>query len=112
MKASDFNIYRFKVAIQNTKPSIWRRIDVPENYTFFDFHVAIQDAFKWTAHQYHIFEMGLGRSAEIGICIGYPDESGILEILPDKVELISSKLTLINKNCVYSHRSSYQSYVV
>lgn len=109
MKAS---IYRLKLCIINSKPRIWRRIEIPENYTFFEFHIAIQDAFQWTGHQYHIFEMGKGQSIKCGVLIGIPDAYGILEILPEKVELILNKFTLTNKNCIYSRRSIYNNYVV
>lgn len=51
------NLFQFKITLHGSKPTIWREIIVPANYTFFDLHVAIQDAFGWTdshLHQYFI----------------------------------------------------------
>jgi len=43
------------------KPGVWRRIQVPEDYTFFDLHVAIQDAMHgWMNYHLHIFEFPRG----------------------------------------------------
>ena len=40
-------IYQFVVTLKHTEPAIYRRIEVPKTYTFWDLHVAIQDAFGW-----------------------------------------------------------------
>lgn len=39
---------QLKVTLDNTEPAIWRRIVVPENYTFFKLHNFIQIAMGWT----------------------------------------------------------------
>ena len=49
-------VYQFKIALLETKPPVWRRILVPESYTFYDLHVAIQDAMGWTDSHLHNFE--------------------------------------------------------
>ena len=49
------NIQQLKITLFNSKPSIWREILVPADYTFFALHVTIQDAFGWEdchLHQY------------------------------------------------------------
>ena len=50
-------IYQFKITLEKIKPPIWRRIQVPETYTFWDLHVAIQDAMGWRDEHLHMFEM-------------------------------------------------------
>lgn len=37
-------IYQFKVTLDGITPPIWRRIQVPAIYSFWDLHVALQDA--------------------------------------------------------------------
>lgn len=48
-------IYRFKVSLLDLEPEIWRLIEVPETYTFWDLHVAIQDAMGWLDDHLHAF---------------------------------------------------------
>ena len=50
-------IYQFKVVLRKLDPPVWRRIQVPESYTFWDLHVAIQDAMGWLDYHLHEFEM-------------------------------------------------------
>ncbi len=78
MKKKFENAYQFKITLKGIKPLIWRRIQVPENYSFWDFHVAVQDAMGWTDTHLHHFEIvnpAHGRREEIGL----PDEEGILD---------------------------------
>lgn len=59
----------FKVTLRRTKPPIWRRIEVPGTYPFWDLHVAIQDAMAWLdyhLHQFHVEDRNTGAIAEIG----------------------------------------------
>jgi len=58
---------QFKITIQDIYPPIWRRIIVPENYSFWDFHVAIQDAFGWDDDHLHAFRIKIKDNFQIGI---------------------------------------------
>lgn len=72
-------VYQFKITLKGIKPPIWRRIQVPESYTFWDLHVAIQDAMGWMDSHLHHFEIinpMTGMKEEIGI----PDEEGDMDI--------------------------------
>jgi len=63
-------IYQFRITLLQIAPSIWRRIQVPERYTFWDLHVAIQDSMGWLDYHLHAFDLQRyeGKSAvEIGI---------------------------------------------
>lgn len=48
-------ILRFRIELQGTDPVVWREIDVPGDYSFFDLHVAIQDAMGWLDYHLHRF---------------------------------------------------------
>jgi len=37
-------VYQFKLVLVGVEPPIWRRIQVPETYSFWDLHVALQDS--------------------------------------------------------------------
>lgn len=65
------NIYQFKITLIDTLPEIWRTIQVPESYNFWDLHVAIQDAMGWLDYHLHEFNVQKGNAI---IRIGMPDE--------------------------------------
>ncbi len=64
--------YQFKITLKGIKPPIWRRIQVPETYTFWDLHVAIQDAMGWEDYHLHKFEMRHSSTGE-NVRIGTPN---------------------------------------
>jgi hypothetical protein len=82
--ASPATFFQFRVALREIVPTIWRRILVPGDYTFWDLHVAIQDAMGWLDYHLHLFRVEsplIDAAAQIGI----PDEDffeGDERILP------------------------------
>lgn len=38
---------QFMVTLRHVTPRVWRRVEVPASYSFWDLHVAIQDAMGW-----------------------------------------------------------------
>ncbi len=68
--------YQFKITLKGIRPPIWRRIRVPETYTFWDLHVAIQDSMGWTDTHLHHFEI-LNPESDRKEEIGIPDEDEI-----------------------------------
>lgn len=48
-------VFQFTVTLQGIQPPVWRRIQVPQDDTFWDFHVAIQDAVGWKDCHLHAF---------------------------------------------------------
>jgi len=81
MKAKFERVYQFKIALEGISPPIWRRIQVPETYTFWDLHVAIQDAMGWLDCHLHEFEVSVP-STGTKVKIGIPDEEFGRPILP------------------------------
>ena len=43
MSKTEKLVYQFKISLYEIEPRIWRRIQVPAKYSFWDLHVAIQD---------------------------------------------------------------------
>ena len=88
------NLYQFKITLKNIKPPVWRRIHVPENYSFWDLHVAIQDAFGWLDYHPHGFATMNNDYTQVKR-IGIPDTEGMdLEMLPGWEENISDWFSL------------------
>jgi hypothetical protein len=50
-------VHQFLIVLSGTDPLVWRRIQVPETYSFWDLHVAIQDAMGWLDYHLHEFRV-------------------------------------------------------
>ena len=74
-------IYQFRVELLDIEPAIWRRIQVPAEYSFWDLHVAIQDAMGWLDYHLHLFRMKKPRGRKV-IAIGIPDQDFDKDVLP------------------------------
>jgi hypothetical protein len=66
-------VFQFKVTLKGVRPTVWRRFQVPESYTFWDLHVAIQDVFGWDDYHLHEFELMNPQSGAIA-AVGIPDD--------------------------------------
>jgi hypothetical protein len=70
MKRKHEKVYQFKITLTGIEPPIWRRIQVSETYSFWDLHVAIQDAMGWSdthLHEFRLFNPATGLMEWIGI---------------------------------------------
>ena len=95
-------IYQFKISLKGIKPSLWRRIQVPEIYTFWDLHVAVQDAMGWQDCHLHDFTIRNPRS-HAKERIGIPDEDDEFElgILPGWALYIADYFSRKNSTATY-----------
>jgi hypothetical protein len=75
MKKKYNRVYQFKITLGGSTPPIWRRIQVPETYTFWDLHVAIQDVMGWSGH--HLYDFGDAWVHEILLEKILPREKGV-----------------------------------
>jgi hypothetical protein len=64
-KRSFETVFQFKITLIGVEPAIWRRIQVPGSYTFYDLHVAIQNAMGWADSHLHAYEMQGRRKVRI-----------------------------------------------
>ncbi len=76
-------VFQLRISLVGITPPIWRRIQVPTSYSFWDLHVAIQDAMGWLDYHLHEFIVADLRSRGL-LHIGIPDEESVGErrILP------------------------------
>lgn len=100
MKTEFNQAYQFKISLKGIRPPIWREIQVPESYTFWDLHVAIQDAMGWDDYHLHEFEM-TNPSTGSKVNIGIPDEDFEREILPGWIQKIAGYFSLENRAASY-----------
>jgi len=72
-------VHQFLIVLPNTEPLVWRRIQVPESYSLWDLHVAIQDAMGWSDCHLHEFTVAIdskaGRVERFGIPVDeFPEQ--------------------------------------
>jgi hypothetical protein len=73
-------IYQFRVELLEIEPSIWRRIQVPAEYSFWDLHVAIQDSMGWLDYHLHEYRVKRPHGRKV-VEIGIPDTETDREVL-------------------------------
>ena len=91
----DHQILQFRISLLGTDPEIWRRIQVPRKYSFWDLHVAIQDSMGWLDCHLHVFSLTKPHGKK-PILIGLPIEDDFISdqnLLPGWETLISNYLT-------------------
>lgn len=98
-------MYQFLIVLCDTDPLVWRRIQVPLTYTFWDLHVAIQDAMGWQDYHLHEFQARRprGRQMEIfGIPLGDSLEPG-REVKPSRTKKIADYFDYGSLPCLYTY---------
>jgi len=63
-------VHQFLIVLSGTDPLVWRRVQVPQKYSFWDLHVAIQDAMGWLdchLHEFRLFDADEQAVVSIGI---------------------------------------------
>lgn len=86
-------IFCLRIELDRTEPMVWRRIEMPASSTFWELHVAIQDAFGWADCHLHEFEFG-------PVAIGVPDDYAEKPILQGWSVALSEQLGAV-RTCSY-----------
>ncbi len=95
--------YQFKITLLGTRPVVWRRIQVPKAYFFWDLHVAITDCMPWLDYHLHEFIMRHPKTSN-EVHIGTPDEDADMmgyETLECGATKIASYFSLKNPQAKY-----------
>lgn len=94
-------VYQFKISIDDINPLIWRQIQVPETYSFWDLHVAIQDVMPWQDYHLHRFEI-VDPCTKMKVEIGIPDEEWMdSKELPGWEQKIADYFSMENNSADY-----------
>jgi len=98
-------VYQFVISLRDISPVIWRRIQVPTNYNFWEIHVAIQDSMGWLDYHLHQFTIKRPHAHKI-TNIGIPDDEGFfddIEVLPGWEINISNYFTRLGVSALYTY---------
>ncbi len=101
MKRDYKQVYQFKIMLLDTTPVIWRRIQVPDSYTFWDLHVAIQDSMGWSDYHLHEFEV-IDPSTKNPVTIGLPVDD-YKKILDCRKRRLSAFFSVDNRKAAYTY---------
>ena len=88
-------VHQFLIVLNGTDPLVWRRIQIPLTYSFWDLHVAIQDAMGWLDYHLHEFRVLDAKNKVKGIGIPVDEE-------PDQRPLIPSWRVRVSDH--FNHR--------
>jgi hypothetical protein len=55
MPSSRHSVHQLKITLEHSRPTIWRRVQVPSAMTLEDLHAVIQLSFGWTDSHLHAF---------------------------------------------------------
>jgi hypothetical protein len=94
-------IYQLKVELKWIEPSIWRRIQVPGDFTFWDLHVAIQDTMGWKDKHLHQYSLTPINRKCINIGITEIPDTKDPDILSSWQERIDLNFYGIGDTCEY-----------
>lgn len=59
--------YQLKISLDGSKPPVWRRILIPDNFTFVDLHAVIQAVMGWENSHLFAFQYPGEYRSDIGI---------------------------------------------
>ena len=94
-------ILTLKVSLLNSKPQIWRRVQVPADYTLSDFHYVIQISMGWENYHLHAFRIG-NRSFSIPM-----DDEGFERQDEDSNTVTLSKLGLAKEGSKFMYEYDF-----
>ncbi|MEI7769191.1 MAG: plasmid pRiA4b ORF-3 family protein [Chloroflexales bacterium] len=87
--ATPRRVYQLKITLKDSKPPIWRRVEVSDTVTLAKLHTIIQVAMGWTDSHLHMFTVGQ-------TVYGVPDADDEQDIL-DEQRVKLNKLLVVPK---------------
>ena len=95
--------FRFRVTLQGSKPSIWRKLELPDTATFWDLHCAIQDVMGWEDAHPHDFQVRDPETSKV-LTIGLPMAKQLdFEVLLDWKIPLRDMLSTKNRTALYMY---------
>ena len=99
-------VYQFRIELREIEPKIWRVIQVPETYSFWDLHVAIQDSMGWLdchLHEFTVTDPITRKKVIIGIPTDEEEGFFIEETIPGWKVMIADGFSKRNKKAYYCY---------
>src|SRR5882724_1679106 len=85
-------IYHFYIELEESNPLVWRRIVVPERYTLYQLHMALQGAFGWeNSHLFQFCETDLSDATGYGIPYDQDSDTVVVDARKTKIAKVFKK---------------------
>ncbi|MYL35139.1 hypothetical protein GLW08_03980 [Pontibacillus yanchengensis] len=95
-------IYQLKIKLEGEETSVWRRVEIPSNFTFQNLHNVIQSCFNWLDSHIHMFT--ILQNNEVPVKIGMsPGEDLFTVDYFEANERIDAWLTSPGETCTYQY---------
>jgi len=97
-------VYQYRVTLCGT--SVWRKLQIPENYTFWDLHVAIQDSFGWLdchGHKFNVLKNPKDPSSKELVDVGIPVDFMPDETIPGWTVRVKDYISIAAPRCMYEY---------
>jgi hypothetical protein len=94
--AQSNQIYQLKITLRDSKPPIWRRVEVPDTVTLAQMHQIIQAAMGW--YDAHLHQFTVGR-----VHYGVPDPDDFEEVRDERRVKLNQILTEPKQKLVYEY---------
>ena len=78
----DIHVYQMKVTLEDSKPPIWRRIQVPSTVALYKLHQILQVVVGWSNYHLHEFDIG-------GVHYGEPSPDNAYKVKNEKTVKLS-----------------------
>lgn len=107
-KPKSNEVLQFKITLNDSQPRIWRRIQVPSDYTFFELYCAIEDAMGWAGGHLHAFYIDTrAKGGKDIITIEFPnpeyDDFPRWDIRDERKEQVADYFGKVMKQCTYCY---------
>jgi hypothetical protein len=86
------HIFVFRIMLKDSRPLIWRAVQVPGSFTLGELHYVIQDTMDWTDSRMHCFEIN-------GVCYGSGADNTFSSVIEDEQAHVLDSLNLNEKQC-------------
>jgi Plasmid pRiA4b ORF-3-like protein len=81
-QSTDIHVYQIKVTLEDSKPPIWRRIQVPSTVTLYKLHQILQVVMGWSNYHLHEFDID-------GVHYGEPSQDNSYKVRNEKTVKLS-----------------------
>jgi hypothetical protein len=94
--AAPSRVYQLKISLKDSKPPIWRRVEVADDITLAKLHAIIQAAMGWTNSHLHMFTAG-------GVSYRVPHPDDFMEVRSERTARLNALLAEPKQKLSYEY---------